>query len=1164
MAINDNDLFLVNTSDQTKTVKKSELMTKPSDNDYMLVNKASDNKTYKVKFSEVKDEFGPNLTTPVLTSVTLTDEGNSATDRFTDETFKASVVVDQDNKSTKQLTFTVNGELAGTGAITATGSISNKAPSPTGVTRYVTSSEAGWNSGPSLENHAWQNPSNGEIIVWHRTDANSTMWFVPPDGDPNNIVKVLSTKPSNAPDDIGDKGTPKNFVYDTERNVIVASMWSGEDGWESSDNGRTWTYFADAYDWCPLSMCYGLKQIWYFSNRNSGDDIGKFVRQTDSTRANYVFDKIANPGWEDNSMQFKEGGAVGSDSAVCVSLQGGVFYWSYSSFSLSPQVQTTTFRRLAPATGVYNKWTNSIDYMVGINLTDSSAYNATQNCAVYSSTDDGRTFTAPSRQMGNSIPGTGKAFATPYGTLLGSTSEWGFFVPAMGPDAGLGLPQGQPYPLVDGKSYNTMQYDDYWFASAGTNPFSYSESINSIIHINRLNSNTAGYRVISFSEPTSQTITVADGSMYKPGQRYAYDQKILSDPIADGTTPLEVVVSGDKNIECFQPEARYYTDQIVDDVDGNANFVGQGNIAIGASNGARPMYAVNPNNGTIVVGCRQYSLSTSAKPFKYKTVTDSRFEYADSVRMDNYSNSGYVFVSLLYWSDYMQKFVMHLQQDRRSTNPYGDMWVSEDGIGWRQEAATLPIEDLYNYYLYPRDKKWYYSDETAEYLGVVLKYEKNNAASTTYFNAVRVNTKTGKVQKSQLPYRDTGRGVGEPISILWVPAPYNYYIGFTKAWQDSSPQWYSTSPDFVNWTPWVECSKGSGSSNFGYTDNEDHGYFCLEKISSRLYRTSGSRIVSDDGGVTWTTVGATFPNIRGQNRSMMPIIQWLPHLNGYGCLISNSALFTDDGENWTRKNFTTSGTQPNAEGGGIYNRYTDEWLSCYRNDESSGTVYWNTCDAPMAKKASGSGRFSSLRSGNRLQFDGLKGNWVTGVPLTNPYVTAGFINRIQGNTIELAGSSGIPVNTAIPVQVVPQGFYSSYLNINGSNVVTGLTKTPTYVYTNAEGSFDYELKFPATFDTGFTPDEELLSGTTLKVEVRAFNGGGLSNMVSDSVTPTSTTRTDTDQAELIAKQLLLDATYSNRKEVHEGQQAANKREDLADDLKLQGYTDADLKEVGLE
>ena len=68
----------------------------------------------------------------------------------------------------------------------------------------------------------------------------------------------------------------------------------------------------------------------------------------------------------------------------------------------------------------------------------------------------------------------------------------------------------------------------------------------------------------------------------------------------------------------------------------------------------------------------------------------------------------------------------------------------------------------------------------------------------------------------------------------------------------------------------------------------------------------------------------------------------------------------------------------------------------------------------------------------------------------------------------------------------------------------------------------------------------------------------------DTVTPTSTARSESDQAELIAKQVLLDATYSNRKEVHEGQQAANEREKLAENLKLQGYTKDDLKEVGLE
>ena len=41
-----------------------------------------------------------------------------------------------------------------------------------------------------------------------------------------------------------------------------------------------------------------------------------------------------------------------------------------------------------------------------------------------------------------------------------------------------------------------------------------------------------------------------------------------------------------------------------------------------------------------------------------------------------------------------------------------------------------------------------------------------------------------------------------------------------------------------------------------------------------------------------------------------------------------------------------------------------------------------------------------------------------------------------------------------------------------------------------------------TFDSGLTPDEELLPGTSLRVDVKSFNAGGLSNTVFDTVTPT--------------------------------------------------------------
>ena len=91
MTLSDNDLFLVNTSDETKTVKKSELMTKPSDNDYMLVNKASDNSTYKIKFSEVKTELNPTEA-PILGDVVLTEDSPGG-DRFTGQSFTTDITV---------------------------------------------------------------------------------------------------------------------------------------------------------------------------------------------------------------------------------------------------------------------------------------------------------------------------------------------------------------------------------------------------------------------------------------------------------------------------------------------------------------------------------------------------------------------------------------------------------------------------------------------------------------------------------------------------------------------------------------------------------------------------------------------------------------------------------------------------------------------------------------------------------------------------------------------------------------------------------------------------------------------------------------------------------------------------------------------------------------
>ena len=107
--IEDTDTFLVNRNGESYQITKENLMAKVQDEDLMLVNR--DCVSYKVSGKDVKDSL-QSTELPDITGVNLEDLQVSP-DRFTNEEFRTTITVANDDQSTKELVYTVQGNLLG-------------------------------------------------------------------------------------------------------------------------------------------------------------------------------------------------------------------------------------------------------------------------------------------------------------------------------------------------------------------------------------------------------------------------------------------------------------------------------------------------------------------------------------------------------------------------------------------------------------------------------------------------------------------------------------------------------------------------------------------------------------------------------------------------------------------------------------------------------------------------------------------------------------------------------------------------------------------------------------------------------------------------------------------------------------------------------------------
>ena len=121
--IEDTDTFLVNRNGESYQITKENLMAKVQDEDLMLVNR--DGVSYKVSGKDVKDSL-QSTELPDITSVILEDLQVSP-DRFTNEEFRTTVNLADDDQSTKELVYTVQGNLLGDREIDV---VSTSGPAP--------------------------------------------------------------------------------------------------------------------------------------------------------------------------------------------------------------------------------------------------------------------------------------------------------------------------------------------------------------------------------------------------------------------------------------------------------------------------------------------------------------------------------------------------------------------------------------------------------------------------------------------------------------------------------------------------------------------------------------------------------------------------------------------------------------------------------------------------------------------------------------------------------------------------------------------------------------------------------------------------------------------------------------------------------------------------
>ncbi len=125
------------------------------------------------------------------------------------------------------------------------------------------------------------------------------------------------------------------------------------------------------------------------------------------------------------------------------------------------------------------------------------------------------------------------------------------------------------------------------------------------------------------------------------------------------------------------------------------------------------------------------------------------------------------------------------------------------------------------------------------------------------------------------------------------------------------------------------------------------------------------------------------------------------------------------------------------------------------------------------------------------------GSWTNGIDVTTGDKTyTGTVDGLVDTSVTLAAGSNDSwfngINVIGPEKTIIQDQARLYCAFDSNGSVTNLINDPQDPpYTTQESNPSLTLKFPSTFPSGLTPDQELPAGTTLTVELTSENSSSL-------------------------------------------------------------------------
>jgi len=338
-----------------------------------------------------------------------------------------------------------------------------------------------------------------------------------------------------------------------------------------------------------------------------------------------------------------------------------------------------------------------------------------------------------------------------------------------------------------------------------------------------------------------------------------------------------------------------------------------------------------------------------------------------------------------------------------------------------------------------------------------------------------------------------------------------------RATNNGVPNAFCYSTDGINWTP----TSGTANGNSGYSDIvylPAQGFWIFNYYSSSGYFSGGWRSYD---GINWQDMGAVAPNQCSlSNSECNSNFVKIVHANTKYVLAGSGGYknfyYSSDGKNWSpvsgwdmrytyvkglaAKNsrflcsYQGSGGNPTgmmwSDNGSTWTECTGEFMYA---GESPQTMIYD--EIALRWYAFSSGPIFASEDNGKSWFEYVA---VGTTPYDNKYMRSP--GRVEGKTVLGTNSDGSPqflnmlnaeqFKTGETVQAGKSiiDLTKMYLDYESDGTVNSLITTPMDPpYTTTATNPSLTLKFPATFPSGNTPDEELGEGTVLTVGVASEN-----------------------------------------------------------------------------